>query len=168
MQQKSMLGSYLAEIKFPTNARVIEIGCGTGPVARRLAGWPHVGEVVGVDPSPVFIEEARRLGAGLTNLAFHEGQANQSRFAESEFDVAVFHTTLCHLSDPNGAMQEARRVPNREAGSRFLMVITPQPPVGQGTWILCNSARSPSGSSSSTIAGLHAAFQRLPKRLVSK
>ena len=27
-QQKSMLGSYLAEIKFPANARVIEVGCG--------------------------------------------------------------------------------------------------------------------------------------------
>ena len=32
-QQKSMLGSYLAEIKFPANARVIEVGCGTGPVS---------------------------------------------------------------------------------------------------------------------------------------
>jgi len=40
-QQKSMLGSYLAEIKFPANARVIEVGCGTGPVSRRLVGWPN-------------------------------------------------------------------------------------------------------------------------------
>ena len=40
-QQKSMLGSYLAEIKFPANARVIEVGCGTGPggEACRLAEW---------------------------------------------------------------------------------------------------------------------------------
>ena len=45
-QQKSMLGSYLGEIKFPTDARVIEVGCGTGPVSRRLAGWPNVGLVV--------------------------------------------------------------------------------------------------------------------------
>jgi ubiquinone/menaquinone biosynthesis C-methylase UbiE len=110
VQQRSMLGSYLGEMTFPTNARVIEIGCGTGPVARRLAGWPHVGEVVGVDPCSAFVEEARRLGAGLTNLTFHEGHANQLRFADSQFDVAVFHTTLCHLSDPTGAMQEARRV----------------------------------------------------------
>ena len=109
-QQKSMLGSYLGEIKFPTDARVIEIGCGTGPVARRLANWPNVGEVIGVDPCSAFIEEARRLGAGLTNLTFHEGHANQLRFADSHFDVAVFHTTLCHLSDPKGAMEEAHRV----------------------------------------------------------
>jgi ubiquinone/menaquinone biosynthesis C-methylase UbiE len=112
-QQKSMLGSYLAEINFPANARVIEVGCGTGPVSRRLAGWPNVGQVVGVDPSSAFVEKARQLGAGLTNLAFHEGNANQLRFADSHFDVAVFHTTLCHLSDPKGAMQEAHRVLKR-------------------------------------------------------
>ncbi len=110
VQQQRMLGSYLEEIAFPTDARVIEIGCGTGPVARRLAGWLHVGEVVGVDACSAFVEEARRLGAGLTNLTFHEGHANRLPFADSQFDVAIFHTTLCHLSDPEGAMREAHRV----------------------------------------------------------
>jgi ubiquinone/menaquinone biosynthesis C-methylase UbiE len=109
-QQKSMLGSYLAEIKFPANARVIEVGCGTGPVSRRLAGWQNVGQVVGVDPSSAFVEKARQLGAGLKNLSFQEGHANQLRFADSHFDVAVFHTTLCHLSDPKDALREAHRV----------------------------------------------------------
>ncbi len=109
-QQKNMLGSYLEEIKFPANARVIEIGCGTGPVSRRLAAWPNVAQVVGIDPSSVFVEKARQLGAGLGNLTFQEGYANQLRFADGHFDVAVFHTTLCHLSDPKGALQEAHRV----------------------------------------------------------
>jgi ubiquinone/menaquinone biosynthesis C-methylase UbiE len=109
-QQKSMLGSYLAEINFPANARVIEIGCGTGPVARRLAGWPNVGQIIGVDPSSAFVEKARQLGTDLTNLTFREGHANQLPFADSHFDVAVFHTTLCHLSDPEGALREAHRV----------------------------------------------------------
>ncbi len=109
-QQKSMLGSYLREINFPISARVIEIGCGTGPVSRRLAGWPNVAQVVGIDPSSVFIEKACQLGAGLANLTFQEGYAEQLRFEDGHFDVAVFHTTLCHLSDPKGALQEAHRV----------------------------------------------------------
>ncbi|MBV8101781.1 MAG: class I SAM-dependent methyltransferase, partial [Verrucomicrobia bacterium] len=109
-QQKGMLGSYLAQIKFPVNARVIEVGCGTGPVSRRLAGWPNVGQVVGIDPSSAFVDKARQLGAGLKHLSFQEGHANQLRFADNDFDVAVFHTTLCHLSDPKGALQEAHRV----------------------------------------------------------
>ena len=109
-QQKSMLGSYLAEIKFPANARVIEVGCGTGPVSRRLAGWPNVGQVVGVDPSSAFVEKARQLATSQTNLKFQEGDTYQLRFADSHFDVAVFHTTLCHLSDPKSALREAHRV----------------------------------------------------------
>ena len=110
LQQKSMLGSYLAEIKFPANARVIEIGCGTGPVSRRLAGWPYVGEVIGIDPSPIFLDKARELVDNLTNLTFREGDAHQLPATDEDFDVAVFHTTLCHLSDPKGALQEAHRV----------------------------------------------------------
>ena len=109
-QQRSMLGSYLEEIEFPADARVIEIGCGTGPVSRRLAGWPKVGEVVGVDPCSPFIEKARELSEGLANLSFQEGSADQLPFSDGYFDVAVFHTTLCHLSDPSTALREAHRV----------------------------------------------------------
>lgn len=109
-QQKSMLGSYLAETIIPANAQMIEVGCGTGPVSRQLAGWPNVAQVVGVDPSSAFVEKARQLAAGLTNLSFQEGYANQLDFSDGYFDVAVFHTTLCHLSDPKGALQEAHRV----------------------------------------------------------
>ena len=32
-KQKDMLASYLSEIEFPSEARVVEIGCGTGPVS---------------------------------------------------------------------------------------------------------------------------------------
>ena len=109
-QQQSMLGSYLAEVTFPANARFLEVGCGTGPVCRRLADWPNVAQVTGVDPSSLFIEKASQLAAGLTNLSFQEGSANQLPFSDGDFDVAVFHTTLCHLSDPIGALQEAHRV----------------------------------------------------------
>ena len=109
-QQKNMLGSYLAEVTFPTDSRVVEVGCGTGPVSRRLAEWPNVAQVVGVDPSSPFIEKARQLASGLANLSFQEGSANQLPFSDGDFDVAVFHTTLCHLSDPTGALREAHRV----------------------------------------------------------
>lgn len=59
--QRAIRDAYLAEIAFASSARVLEIGCGTGPVARVLARQPGVAEVVGVDPSPVFIAEAREL-----------------------------------------------------------------------------------------------------------
>jgi len=53
-RQREMLASYLSEIDFRTDARVLEIGCGTGGVTRTLAQWPGISEAVGVDPSPWF------------------------------------------------------------------------------------------------------------------
>src|SRR5689334_25231757 len=64
-QQRAMLEAYLAEIDFPAGAQVLEIGCGTGPVARALATRPKVGQVVVVDPSPALLDRARMLATGL-------------------------------------------------------------------------------------------------------
>src|SRR4051812_40657321 len=69
-QQRAMLEAYLAEIDFPAKARVLEVGCGTGPVSRVLTTWPRVGEVVAVDPSPALLDKARVLASALDRLTF--------------------------------------------------------------------------------------------------
>jgi SAM-dependent methyltransferase len=79
-------------------------------VARALAAWPGVGEVVGLDPSPRFLEKARELAAGIPNLSFVDGDARALPLEESSFDVVVFHTTLCHVPGPEVALAEAFRV----------------------------------------------------------
>ena len=48
-QQSSALLSYLDDVGFPGNARVLDIGCGTGPQSRTLAGWPGVVGLGGVE-----------------------------------------------------------------------------------------------------------------------
>ncbi len=109
-QQRSMRDAYLSQIPFPPGARVLEVGCGPGPVARALASWSGVGEVVGIDPSPVFLAKARELAAGLELLSFAEGDARALPFEDKSFDVLVFHTTLCHVPRPELALAEAFRV----------------------------------------------------------
>src|SRR3954471_21121455 len=52
-QQRAMLEADLADVRFPEGARVLEAGCGTGPIARTIAGRRGVAEVIGVDPSPI-------------------------------------------------------------------------------------------------------------------
>ena len=76
-QQREMREAYLADIEFPSDARVVEVGCGPGPVARALASRPGVGEVVGVDPSPIFIEKGRELARDLPQL--HLSRATRVR-----------------------------------------------------------------------------------------
>jgi SAM-dependent methyltransferase len=109
-RQLALWRAYLAEIAFPPAARVLEIGCGTGAVSRLLAQWPGVAQVIGVDPSPVFIAKARMLADGLANLAFAEGDGRALAFAEAAFDVVVTHQTLSHVPQPERLVAEAFRV----------------------------------------------------------
>jgi ubiquinone/menaquinone biosynthesis C-methylase UbiE len=109
-QQQQMLRSYLSEIAFPDNARVLEIGCGTGAVTQTLATWPGVGQVTGIDPSPAFIDRARTLRGDIANLSFQTGDGRALTFADESFDVVVFHTILTHAPEPQELLGEAFRV----------------------------------------------------------
>ncbi len=109
-RQREMLESYLSEIEFPANSRVVEIGCGTGGVTRTLANWPNVAEALGVDPSEIFISKAKELGDGVSNLSFEVGDGRSLPLKDQSFDVAIVHTTMCHVPNPESLLQEAYRV----------------------------------------------------------
>jgi ubiquinone/menaquinone biosynthesis C-methylase UbiE len=109
-QQRAMLHTYLNDAALPERARVLEVGCGTGAVTRVLATWAGVGETIGVDPSPVFVAKARELAEGLSTLTFQEADGRSLPFADNAFDTVVFHTTLCHVPEPEVMLQEAVRV----------------------------------------------------------
>jgi ubiquinone/menaquinone biosynthesis C-methylase UbiE len=109
-QQKEILKVSLSRIDFPADARVLEIGCGTGAVMRALGTFPAVAEVTGVDPSPVFLAKARELAVNLPHLRFVEADGRQLPFGEKAFDVVIFHTVLCHVPEPERALAEAFRV----------------------------------------------------------
>ncbi len=109
-RQQAMLRAYLSEIEFPHEARVLEIGCGTGAVTRTFARWPGVAQATGVDPSAVFIARARALAQSIPNAFFEEGDGRFLRFDAEAFDVVVLHTTMCHVPQPERLVAEACRV----------------------------------------------------------
>src|SRR5262245_745970 len=109
-RQRAMLRSYLSEMQPPGGAIVLDVGCGTGAVSRVLAEIPEIAEVVGLDPSPIFIEKAQELGKGRSGLSFRIGDGRALPFPDTSFDVVVFHTTLCHVPEPERALHEAYRV----------------------------------------------------------
>jgi SAM-dependent methyltransferase len=109
-QQRAMLHTYLTDAALPHGARVLEVGCGTGAVSRVLAAWPGVAETIGVDPSPVFVAKARELAGGLSTVSFQEADGRSLPFADDGFDAVVFHTTLCHVPEPEVMLHEAVRI----------------------------------------------------------
>jgi SAM-dependent methyltransferase len=109
-RHQAMLHTFISEIEFPPDTRVLEIGCGTGAVTRILARWSGVGQVLGVDPSPVFLKRARSLAKGIENLTFEEGDGRALVFPIESFDSVVICTTLSHVPHPEAVIAEAHRV----------------------------------------------------------
>jgi ubiquinone/menaquinone biosynthesis C-methylase UbiE len=132
-QYQAVLSAYLSDIAFPPNARVLEVGCGTGAVARFVAQWPQVAAVVGTDPSPALVDKARALSAGLATLSFQEADGKALPFPARTFDVVVFHTVLSHVPGPEALLAEAFRVlrPQGTVG------------IGDGDWSTATVALGP-------------------------
>ena len=89
---------------------MLEVGCGTGVLTRRLATWPDVGEVVGVDVAASLLARARELAEDLAGVSFQEADARDLPFDDETFDAVVFDSTLSHVPGPEKALAEAGRV----------------------------------------------------------
>ena len=108
--ERALRQAFLSRLPRRDNTRVLEVGCGTGIVARDVAALPGVVEVVGVDSCVSFVESARTLVGKTELLSFEVADGTNLPFADERFDVAVFATTLCHITDPAAALREAHRV----------------------------------------------------------
>jgi ubiquinone/menaquinone biosynthesis C-methylase UbiE len=109
-KQQAMRRTFLADVAFPAAAQALEVGCGTGVLTRVLAGLADVEAVVGVDLAPSLLDKARELAADLPGVRFEQADARSLPFADETFDVAVFDSTLSHVSQPERALAEAFRV----------------------------------------------------------
>jgi ubiquinone/menaquinone biosynthesis C-methylase UbiE len=99
------------------NMRILDVGCGGGRFALRLAErFPDV-SVVGLDLSPEQIARAkRRLGSGKPGAAlaervsFVEGSAIDMPFDDGEFDLVYSLGSLKHWPDPAQGLRECAHV----------------------------------------------------------
>jgi SAM-dependent methyltransferase len=77
----------------PGAQRVLDVGCGAGALARRLATVvPHVD---GVDRSPAMIAEATRLAA--PNVTLHLADVLSADLPDGAYDAVVSSSVLHHL-----------------------------------------------------------------------
>ena len=92
--------------------RVLDVGCGTGIVAREVASsLGATGAVTGVDLSSNMLAVARAAAAreGLT-IEWREGNAEQLPFHDNAFDLVLCQFALMFVADKAAALSEMRRV----------------------------------------------------------
>lgn len=103
----------LVELSTPRpGERVLDVGCGTGVVARRMAAavGPD-GEVVGLDANEGMLEVARAAAEDLTPaIEWRRGDAADLPFDDARFDVVGCQQVLQFVSDPVAVLRETRRV----------------------------------------------------------
>ena len=100
-------------LDLPRAAAVLDLGCGTGVVARAIAARDgFAGTVTGVDQSPDFIAAAERLAAdeGVGDrIEFVVGDAHALDLPAASFDAVVAHTLVSHVRDPLAVLAQAGR-----------------------------------------------------------
>ena len=86
-------------------SRLLDVACGPGYISEAAAA--RGAETVGLDVAVAMVERARMRCPGLT---FVEGDAQRLPFQDASFDAVTMNFGILHLSRPETALTEARRV----------------------------------------------------------
>ncbi|MCC6849617.1 MAG: methyltransferase domain-containing protein [Deltaproteobacteria bacterium] len=106
-------------------ARVLDVGCGTGRLAARLAVEPCTRMVVGCDFSAGMLAHAAgRLRGARGKAALVRGDGTRLPFADGAFDAAVSTEAFHWFPDQEAALRDLHRV-LRPGGRLLLALVSP-------------------------------------------
>lgn len=110
----NMLNDYLEAMRIDAKQAVLDLGTGSGFVARTIAARNGFsGHVLGIDLSPELVKAAARLaeGEGLEGkVSFEAGDTRGLKMESGSFDAVIAHTLLSHVPDPVSVIAEISRL----------------------------------------------------------
>jgi ubiquinone/menaquinone biosynthesis C-methylase UbiE len=110
----------LALTASPRPQHVLDVGCGTGYLLRRLAARvPEAAELAGIDAAPAMIETARTMATD-SRIRFAAGTAEQLPYPERTFDLVISTTSFDHWADQRAGLAECFRV--LEPGGHLVLI----------------------------------------------
>jgi ubiquinone/menaquinone biosynthesis C-methylase UbiE len=108
------IADYLDALSLDAHAAVLDLGCGTGTVARAIARRGDVkARITAIDSNPWLIAAAQRFACGervRERIHFLTGEPHWVIGPQAQFDVAILHMLLNHVADPGLVLKEVRRV----------------------------------------------------------
>lgn len=105
-----VIDAYLDAIDVGDGGHIVDIGSGTGGITRRIADrFPKV-LVTGLEPSTALTEKAKELAGDRSNLTFRVGDGGALDVENDAIDVAILHTVLSHVQNPEPLVSEAVRI----------------------------------------------------------
>jgi SAM-dependent methyltransferase len=104
---------FLGWLAVPPGGRWLDVGCGTGTIARTILELAAPDEVVGIDASPAYVAFARdRVNDPRVRFEVGDAQALQE-VASATFDAVVSGLVLNFVPQPDRAVSEMARVARR-------------------------------------------------------
>jgi ubiquinone/menaquinone biosynthesis C-methylase UbiE len=97
-------------MRVPPQARVLDVGCGSGWATRLLSEYAINGHVTGIDISDEMIGVARESSKAFPNADFEVASAEQLPFADNEFTHAFSMESLYYYANIPLALEEIHRV----------------------------------------------------------
>ena len=104
-------GPFMSAAAIAPDERVLDVGCGTGEVARDAARAAVDGTVLGVDLSSAMLDVARRAASdeGLANVRFEQADAQVHPFEAGSFDAVLGRTSAMFFGDKAAAFRNLHR-----------------------------------------------------------
>lgn len=96
----------LQQVKLTPDTTVLDVGCGTGTMLRRMADICRINGY-GIDMSEDMIEEAKRK---CPEMNIQYSRCENTPFDDSTFDILTTCMAYHHFSDQKGFAREAMRI----------------------------------------------------------
>ena len=111
----------LALIEFKPQDRVLDVGCGTGWLVRKIASLVPAGLATGVDVSDAMLRRAEALSAELPNVVFARGEADAIPWDSGFFTKILSVESAYYWPEPARGLSEIFRVLS-PGGSAWILI----------------------------------------------
>ncbi len=111
----------LEKMQLAPTDNVLDLGCGSGWLSRRLSKSVPEGRVVGMDISDEMIRLARRNSVDHDNLLFVSGEVGEIPWEPNFFSHAISVESAYYWPDPASGIREIHRV-LRPGGAAWMLI----------------------------------------------